>query len=230
MEAVAGFSSASTRHNERGYALSKQRITQQQNGLARAVMTFAIMALLVACATPPPSQPVAEPIATSEEAVSDCVASENLIQDPAFTRSEAYRGVWRMTQHAGETSFAVTVNEGTVQMARISSQPWMLFFQDIQDERLRGATLRYSAELKADLPAEPMIHGFEHKGGLYTQVGRQRGSLAEHEPNHGTWDWQTFTTDLTVGPRDNKIRLGFNHQAGGTLWARNPSLVIIDCE
>ena len=211
--------------------MGEHAVTCRQRGLLQTMSSVVVLILVIflqGCTASAP-QVIAEPDAVSVDATPKCAVSENLVQDPAFAQLGESRAAWRMTQHAGETSFAVTVNEGALQIERIASQPWMLFFQDIQDERLRGATVRYSAELKANLPAEPKLHGFEHKGGLYTQVGRQRSTLAEHEPNQGVWDWQIFSTDLALGSRDNKIRLGFNHQAGGTLWARNPSLVIIDC-
>ena len=211
--------------------MGEHAVRCRQRGLSQTISRVVVLALVIflqGCTASAP-EVIAEPGAVSADATPQCAVSENLIQDPTFAQHGESSGAWRTTQHAGETSFALTVNEGALQIERIASQPWMLFFQDIQDERLRGATVRYSAELKANLPAEPKLHGFEHKGGLYTQVGRQRSTLAEHEPNQGVWDWQIFSTDLALGSRDNKIRLGFNHQAGGTLWARNPSLVIIDC-
>jgi hypothetical protein len=105
----------------------------------------------------------------------------------------------------------------------------MLFRQTVTDSRLSGATIRYSAELKGDLPVEPRLHGFDHVGGLYLKIGRGAAQLAEHQPNHDQWDWQTFSYEVAIPEGETSLRAGFVHQSGGALWAKNPSLVILDC-
>ena len=159
-----------------------------------------------------------------------CTASENLLVDTGFTMDGEYRRAWRMAQHTGELSFSMESAEGVLEIRRIATQPWMLLRQSVDDARLSGATIRYTADLKGDLPSEPRLHGFDHIGGLYLKIGRDSALLAEHEPNVDQWDWQTFSYEQQVPLGETSLRAGFIHQSGGTLWARNPSLVILDCD
>ena len=159
-----------------------------------------------------------------------CTASENLLIDTEFTMEGEYRRAWRMAQHTGELSFSMESVEGVLEIRRIATQPWMLLRQNVDDARLSGATIRYTADLKGDLPSEPKLHGFDHIGGLYLKIGRDSALLAEHEPNADQWDWQSFSYEQQVPLGETSLRAGFIHQSGGTLWARNPSLVILDCD
>ena len=159
-----------------------------------------------------------------------CDTSENLLLDPGFTREGEFAWTWRQTQHTGEPSFSATATDGVLEIRRIATQPWTLFFQNLEDVRLSGANIRYTVELKGDLPTDPPLHGFEHLGGLYLRLGKRGGSLAEHEPNSGQWEWQPITVEASVPEGVTAIRAGFVHQAGGALWARSPSLVIFDCD
>ena len=159
-----------------------------------------------------------------------CDVSENLLIDVRFTMEGEYRRAWRMAQHTGELSFSMESTDGMLEIRRIATQPWMLLRQNVDDARLSGATIRYTADLKGDLPSEPRLHGFDHIGGLYLKIGRDSALLAEHEPNADQWDWQTFSYEEQVPLGETSLRAGFIHQSGGTLWARNPSLVILDCD
>jgi hypothetical protein len=169
-------------------------------------------------------------VVADPEAPETCRVSENLLVDTEFTRQGEYSRTWRMAQHTGELSFSIESNEGVLEIQRIATQPWMLLRQTVKDSRLSGATIRYTAELKGDLPSEPRLHGFDHIGGLYLRVGRDRAKLAQHEPNADQWDWQTFSYEEQVPLGETSLRAGFVHQSGGILWARNPSLVILDCD
>ena len=159
-----------------------------------------------------------------------CRSSDNLLVDPLFTNDPALGRGWRMAQHTGDLSFDVSADEGTLKIERIGEEPWMLYRQTVQTAALSGATLRYSAEIKGDAPGEPMLHGFDHFAGLYIKAGRKRARLADHQPNVGQWDWQTVAIEEQIPSGVTSIRVGFVHQAGGMLWARNPSLAIIDCD
>ena len=201
--------------------------THFQNTL-RALM-LAVVLPLFGCAiksAPPDSS------AALESALDDrrCTTSENLLVDTGFTREGDYARAWRMAQHTGELSFSTEANEGVLELRRIATQPWMLMRQTVKDSRLSGATIRYTAELKGDLPSEPKLHGFDHIGGLYLKVGREKAQLAEHEPNAEQWEWQTFSYEQEIPEGITSLRAGFVHQSGGVLWARNPSLVILDCK
>jgi len=185
-----------------------------------------LISLLSGCQS---AQPGSLNTAPGEASVAACDSSENLLLDTAFTREGESAPTWRQTQHTGEPSFSVTTEGGVLEIRRIATQPWTLFFQNVEDARLSGANIRYTVELKGELPTDPPLHGFDHIGGLYLRLGKRGGSLAEHEPNSGQWDWQPVTVEASVPKGVTAIRAGFVHQAGGALWARSPSLVIVDC-
>ena len=185
-----------------------------------------LISLLSGCQS---AQPGSLNTAPGEASVAACDSSENLLLDTAFTREGESAPTWRQTQHTGEPSFSVTTEGGVLEIRRIATQPWTLFFQNVEDARLSGANIRYTVELKGELPTDPPLHGFDHIGGLYLRLGKRGGSLAEHEPNSGQWDWQPVTVEASVPNGVTAIRAGFVHQAGGALWARSPSLVIVDC-
>jgi len=188
-------------------------------------------ACLVACisvlATPAWGEPNEKPAPDDSPS---CAASENLLLDSDFSRSGEFAGVWRVGQHAGETAFSVESEDGVLEIRRIGPQPWMLFSQNVTDSRLAGATLRYTAQLKGDLPTEPPLHGFDHVAGLYLRAGRTVSYLADHQPNSGLWDWQSISAEFVIPEGVTSLKVGFFHQAGGSLWARSPSLVLLDCD
>ena len=196
--------------------------------ILRALMLAAVMPLF-GCAT---GSPPSDPSAASESGLDNrrCTASENLLVDTDFTREGDYARAWRMAQHTGELSFSTEANEGVLELRRIAMEPWMLMRQTVKDSRLSGATILFTAELKGDLPSKPTLHGFDHIGGLYLKVGRGKVRLAEHEPNAEQWDWQTFYYEEEIPEGITSLRAGFVHQSGGVLWAKNPSLVILDCK
>ena len=159
----------------------------------------------------------------------DCETSDNLLADSEVLTVGVSK-VWRYIQHAGETSFSLDIEEGELAITRFGNQPWMLLKQQIANAELSGAQIRFSAELKGDLPTDPSLHAFEHKAGLYIKIGRARAELAPHEYNKETFDWQTVSLDRSIPAGVSKLEVGFVHQAGGTLWARSPELVIMSCK
>ena len=202
--------------------------TLQLKVLFRAFLMASVASLPGCAGGPEPSRESSSP--TESAGATACKTSENLLVDTQFTRQGEYARAWRMAQHTGELSFSTQVTGGVLEIRRIATQPWMLFRQTVSDSRLSGATIRYSAELKGDLPDEPKLHGFDHVGGLYLKVGRGNALLAEHEPHSDQWEWQQFTYEQQIPLGVTDLRAGFVHQSGGVLWARNPSLVIMDCE
>ena len=201
----------------------------QTFGSVVATGTLVLVALLSGCASGSVSVDSNES-ASGSSATRRCTMSENLLVDTDFTREGQFARAWRATQHTGERSFSVEVTDGTLEIRRIASQPWMLFRQTVDDARLRGATIRYTAELRGDLPSKPRLHGFDHVGGLYLKIGRDRAMLAKHEPNANQWGWRPFSYEAQVPLGVNSLQVGFVHQSGGGLWARDPSLVILDCD
>ena len=201
----------------------------QTFGSVVAAGTLALVTLLSGCASGSVSIDSNESASGSSE-TRRCTMSENLLVDTDFTRQGQFALAWRAVQHTGERSFSVEVTDGTLEIRRIASQPWMLFRQTVDDARLPGATIRYTAELRGDLPSKPRLHGFDHVGGLYLKIGRDRAMLAKHEPNANQWDWQPFSYEAQVPLGVNSLQVGFVHQSGGGLWARDPSLVILACD
>ena len=214
---------------ETGLFLTASPVGQGRLRWITLAITLLSAAVLGGCASgvDPATSGVAEGGAND---TTRCTASENLLVDTGFTMDGEYRRAWRMAQHTGELSFSMESAEGVLEIRRIATQPWMLLRQSVDDARLSGATIRYTADLKGDLPSEPRLHGFDHIGGLYLKIGRDSALLAEHEPNVDQWDWQTFSYEQQVPLGETSLRAGFIHQSGGTLWARNPSLVILDCD
>ena len=194
-----------------------------------AARVLALGILLSGCASGSGSADSNESASVSSEA-RRCKTSENLLVDTDFTRQGDFARAWRAVQHTGETSFSIEVTDGMLEIRRIASEPWMLFRQTVDDPRLSGATVRYTAELRGDLASQPRLHGFDHVGGLYVKVGRDKALLAEHEPNANQWDWRSFSHEVQVPLGLKSLQAGFVHQSGGVLWARNPSLVILDCD
>ena len=159
-----------------------------------------------------------------------CSNTSNLMDDVRFADVNGAEGPWRYAQHAGEKSFAISSIDGVMQIERISGQPWMLLRQTVESSDFAGATVQFSAELKGDVPAEPRLHGFEHKAGLYLNIGNRKDPVsADHEPNSGVWDWQKVSVNKVVPAGESSVHIGFLHQSGGTLWVRNPMLTISDC-
>lgn len=211
--------------------VSLRGIAMNSAGPLAIVLSLAGAVLLSGCVAG--GDPIApEGVGTDPDPITPdrCDVSENLLIDARFTMEGEYRRAWRMAQHTGELSFSMESTDGVLEIRRIATQPWMLLRQTVDDANLSGATIRYTAELKGDLPSEPTLHGFDHIGGLYLKVGRDPARLAEHEPNADQWDWQTFSYEQLVPEGVTSLRAGFIHQTNGTLWARNPSLVIIDCD
>ena len=194
-----------------------------------AARVLALGILLSGCASGPGSAESNESASVSSEA-RRCKTSENLLVDTDFTRQGEFARAWRAVQHKGETSVSIDLTDGMLEIRRIASEPGMVFRQTVDDARLQGAIIRYTAELRADLPSQPRLHGFDHVGGLYLKVGRDKALLAEHEPNANQWDWRSFSQEVQVPPGVKSLQAGFVHQSGGVLWARNPSLVILDCD
>lgn len=169
-------------------------------------------------------------IADQTSGVEGCQESENLLADVEFTQIDGR--VWQYTQHSGERSFSVSAENGELIISRVGVEPWMLFNQTVEGLSPSGAMLRLSAELKGQVEYEVPLHGFEHVAGLFLQSGRNMGAakLAEHEPNQGVWEWQRVTIEASVIPGATSASAGFVHQGGGTLWARNPRLVLVTCD
>ena len=207
----------------------------------RVGLAVALMAL-ISCAPPSGVSVVDAPVddadlapsALEQSVISEgCAVSENLLVNTEF--SDMSQGVWAYSQHAGDRSFSVTSAQGELAITRTGVEPWMLLKQKVAVPEINpGLSARwlFSAELKGQVETEPVLHGFEHVAGLFLQpaASPMSAKMAEHAPNQGVWDWQRVEVMATVLPGSKVVQAGFVHQAGGSLWARNPSLVLMECQ
>ena len=167
---------------------------------------------------------------SSEPVVNRCSTVESLLLDTDFALLGTEKSPWSYSQHAGEASFSFQASDGELEIRRVDKEPWTLLTQTVSHSTIDGLTVRFSAELKANAPAQPPIHGFAHVVGLYLKVGNRRdASLADHQPNSGIWDWQTISVEKAMPQGATTLRLGFVHQSGGALWVRNPKLTLLEC-
>ena len=159
-----------------------------------------------------------------------CEGSPELITDPFFATIRELGSPWRYRQHAGDQSFSVEAQDGVLTFKRLGSEPWAIFRQSITDERLDGATIRFTADLQGDVSPD-VTHGFGAKAGLFLQIGKRPDAfMGDQDPSNGQWDWQTYSVTETLPVGVNSVNVGFIHQAGeGAIEARNPSLVLVNC-
>jgi hypothetical protein len=192
--------------------------------LTQCVMLVGFCWTLASCAVP------SDPSGLGKKGNVTCEGSPELIVDPLFTAVTGSDSAWQYRQHAGTRSFSVAAQDGVLTLERVGSEPWAVFRQSITDERLSGATIRFTADLRGDVSPNAG-HGFEAKAGLFLQIAKYSDAfMGDQNPNSGQWDWQTFSVTKTVPAGANSIQVGFIHQAGeGAIEARNPSLVLVDC-
>ena len=197
------------------------------------VLTATLALTLTACASDPHSDApgvagAANAATEAEDTNSRCNESDNLLTNTDF----ATAGDWIYTQHAGERSFTVSNKNAELEMTRIAGEPWMMLRQKVSLPPGNEGTLRLSADLKGAVQTEPPVHGLPHISGLYLQAGSRgdQANSADHQPNSGSWDWQRISVTVPRAPGSTYAWAGFIHQGGGSLWARNPSLVLVDCQ
>jgi hypothetical protein len=192
--------------------------------LGRSFALILLILLFVACAVPTGSSD------SSKASSLSCGDSPELITDPLFATISDIGSQWKYNQHAGDRSFTVDAKAGAIIFKRIGSEPWAIFTQTIIDERLSGATIRYTADLRGDV--SPIVsHFFGAKAGLFLQLGKNPNAfMGDQDPSNGQWDWRTYSVTETLPAGENSVSVGFIHQAGeGAIEARNPSLVLVDC-
>ncbi|MDA9941385.1 hypothetical protein N9C62_02130 [Luminiphilus sp.] len=194
------------------------------SALNRCLLLAAGVGALVSCS---------EPVGLSGSSASSdvaCEGSPELITDPLFDTINEVASQWRYRQHAGDQSFSVEAQDGVLTFKRLGSEPWAIFRQSITDERLDGATIRFTADLQGDVSPD-VTHGFGAKAGLFLQIGKRPDAfMGDQDPSNGQWDWQTYSVTETLPVGVTSVNVGFIHQAGeGAIEARNPSLVLVNC-
>lgn len=195
-----------------------------------SIIVTVTLAVTLGCATNPSQESAGgAAINDSPSPAGECTTSENLLKNPDFKVSEQQH--WLYSQHAGETSFNTQVDDGVLEMFRTGPEPWMIYRQRVPLSVDSPAKLRLTAELKGQVSFDPPEHEWEHHAGLFMQLKpSSKSSVADHTPNRGVWDWQEVAVELDVPRHSTHAFVGFTHQGGGSLWARNPSLVLIVCE
>ena len=155
--------------------------------LGRSFALMLLTSVLVACAGPTGSSD------STKASSSSCGDSSELITDTLFATISDISSKWEYSQHTGDRSFTVDANAGAVIFKRIGSEPWALFIQTITDERLSGATIRYTADLRGDVSPD-VNHFFGAKAGLFLQLGKNPNAfMGYQDPSNGQWDWQTYS-------------------------------------
>ena len=192
--------------------------------VSRCVMLTVCIWTLASCAAPPG----VSGSSSSNDVV--CEGAPELITDPRFATITEVGSQWRYRQHAGAQSFSLEAEDGVLTFKRVGQEPWAIFRQSITDERLDGATIRFTADLRGDVSPD-VTHGFEAKAGLFLQIGRRPDAfMGDQDPGTGQWDWQSYSVTETLPVGVNSLNVGFIHQAGeGAIEARNPSLVLVNC-
>ena len=194
------------------------------SALSRCVVSTACIWNLTSCAV---SSGVTESSSANDVA---CDGSPELITDTQFATITEVGSQWRYRQHAGAQSFSVEAEDGILTFKRVGPEPWAIFRQSITDERLDGATIRFTVDLQGNVSPD-VTHGFGAKAGLFLQIGRRPDAfMGDQDPGTGQWDWQSYSVTETLPVGVNSVNVGFIHQAGeGAIEARNPSLVLVDC-
>ena len=169
----------------------------------------------------------------SADSGSECQRSENLLKQADFSQVAGERYAWRSMQHSSQPSFVLAIEEDVLTITQAGSEPWFVFKQAVDTAQVAGKRVMLSADMRGDIKTEPRTHGFEYKAGLYYRVvtsDRSSQSFSgDQQPNIGEWDWRSFEVEVQVPQNLRSLEIGFFHQAGGVLYAKNPSLVILEC-
>lgn len=199
---------------------------------------------LVACSGPSDSG------ASSSEAVAGASSEKapsgeivpSLVQDPGFTEhdGEGHWTHWRLYQHAGDTSYTLSVKDGIATIERVGIEPWGQIRQAMAADALVGKTLEWSVELSGDLNdsyGEPFqatglwvsvmgfgthdlpMMGARHLLTLYSDPGLSPGPVAPARQRL-----------RFVVPEGSELQLEFGVVLthGGQLHVRAPQLTVVE--
>lgn len=183
----------------------------------RTTALIPIITLLAACTGEPAQDDACKP------------RGENLLQDLSFATIDAPRPQreWHSSEHAAGQTFEYSADNGTLQIHKTGGEPWFLLSQSVDTTAIAGKRLTFGAEVKLDLQL-PEDHNFKPGGGLAV-LARKNGAVVinstlEHEPRLGTTDWTPVDVTVKVPKGTGFLRVGFLHQAEGTLLVRQPFL------
>ncbi|MEH6611326.1 MAG: hypothetical protein V7696_18285 [Halioglobus sp.] len=164
------------------------------------------------------------------------VMAENLLQDPIFVErnSAGHLKYWKSSQHAGEPSFEVVIDDGELTINKTGTQPWFYFRQNVAAKKLAGKKMALTAELKLNMQHPPTRSENFVRGNGLNIAARSQGrklllrSIMDHEIRSGKTDWYPVQVVFKVPGNSSTVDVGFAHQADGTFQVRNPSFQLVD--
>lgn len=136
---------------------------------------------------------------------------------------------WTGIQHAGEKSFAVSIDDAVVSIERIGSQPWFLYRQRLKATDLAGRKMAFSAELRLLGPATGARDGVDPPVGLKLSAlsasGKALSRLEQRlASGESIADWQKVQLVSQLPPQTQTVELSFFYESEeGTLQVRSPS-------
>jgi len=178
-----------------------------------------------------------EPGAREAQRPDPCAGATNLLRNPGFQQDgRDSLAHWQTDQHAGDRSFELTVDDGTVVIERIGPEPWYTLLQAPQIDSIRGRDMVFRAELRLDLDGEGWQPALDPGGGLHVivwgaplpRIGGSRQVFRyafEDEPRLGRTDWVQASVAFQVPEDASRANVGFMLRASGSLSLRNPELL-----
>jgi hypothetical protein len=209
---------------------------------ARLLLPMSLSLLLAACSGEPAPEAGTESGAASPAA--RFAYDPGLLLDPLFAtpgqQADEPLQHWKLSQHAGESSYELRLGDGEIVLLRTASQPWGLLQQSLDASHLAGKTLEFSVEISAELTDEwgpPMsptglsvsVMGF---GTHDLPMMGKRSLLELHtEPGLGPGKHDrrrhSLRFEMPEG-RELELQVGILLTHGGSLNARGPSLRVIE--
>ncbi|PLW70742.1 hypothetical protein [Pseudohalioglobus lutimaris] len=154
---------------------------------------------------------------------------KNLLEDVTFSTLSGPRSQrkWLYSEHAAGQTFEYSASDGILKIHKMGGEPWFLLSQSPNSAAIAGKRITFGAEFKLDLQM-PTDHAFTPGGGL-ALLARRGGKVVinsslDHQPRMGKTDWIPISITEKVPPGTDSIRVGFLHQAEGTLRVRRPFL------
>lgn len=153
----------------------------------------------------------------------------NLIRDADFALEAANKSsrFWGQSQHAGEVSFATSIEDGVLTIQKTGTQPWFVYRQILISPDLGGQKLLFSADVKLDMRPPKKAHGLGYGGWLRVAARSANGAMLlrselEQEPHIGTTDWEQVRVLVDLPRSTRRVDLSLLHQADGVMSVRNP--------
>lgn len=160
-----------------------------------------------------------------------------LLLNPAFERNaDGAIASWAFNQHAGERSYLFEIDDETLTIERVGSQPWGQAVQTLPAAGLFGRTLEFSAEVSGRLgdesgaPITPTGLAVRISGlrpGIPAALGAAIFSTLPGEPaiGVGDHDWTVQRVVFEVPESATEIQLSLRLALDGTLRVRRPRLI-----